>query len=61
MRVAKRHRERRMAEQILDGLHGCAFGRELRCKRMPECVPADWLDVGPFAGSLEEARAMVSR
>lgn len=44
-----------MAEQILDGLHGRAFGRELRRKRMSERVPADWLDVGPFAGSLQEA------
>lgn len=54
MRVAKCHSQRRMAEQILDSLHGCAFGRELRCERMSKRVPADWLDVRPFTGSLEK-------
>ena len=43
-----------MAEQILNRLHGCAFGRELRRERMSERVPADWLDVRPFTGSLKE-------
>ncbi len=54
MRVAQRHRKSRMAKQILNRLHGRAFGGELRCERMSKRVPADWLDVGAFAGSLKE-------